>query len=139
MSENTYENATAVFHNFTDKPFIGYWDGRPHTFKPGQQVMMSLSLAEHYAKHLTNSILFEMGQITAMSPKKPLEVKVFMNIFNKACIYNEQNDVQTPTEADIAVHNFKDVTPKVKTKVDNKPQQVIKVPKDDDDDFEDDK
>lgn len=133
------ENATALFYNFTDQPFTGYWDGRPHTFKPGEKFMMSASLAEHYAKHLTNRILFERGQITYMSPKKPLEVPIFMDVFNMACIYSDTAENPSPTDADIQINNFKEPkeTKKVKTSVDNKPPQVLKVPKDDDDDFED--
>ncbi len=131
------DNLTALFYNFTDTPFTGYWDGRPHTFKAGEKVMMSANLAEHYAKHLTNKVLFERGQITYMSPKKPLEVPIFMEVFNKACIYSEETSEQSATDADIAIHNVKNIS-KVKTKVDTKPPQVIKIPKsDDDDDFED--
>lgn len=78
----------ATFHNFTSEPFTGYWNGKPKTFRPGEQVHMSAPLAEHFAKHLTNKVLMGMGGIneTYTSPKNPGQVPVFMDIFRKAFI-----------------------------------------------------
>lgn len=78
----------ATFHNFTSEPFTGYWNGKPKTFRPGEQVHMSAPLAEHFAKHLTNKVLMGMGGIneTYTSPKNPAQVPVFMDIFRKAFI-----------------------------------------------------
>lgn len=83
---------TAIFFNFTDKPFTGYWNGRPHTFKAGEKKYMPQYLAEHFAKHLTNEILTSQEKYAYTSPKKPAEVPEFMNLFKKACIVSETED-----------------------------------------------
>lgn len=76
----------ATFHNFTDTPFTGYWNGKPKTFKPGEQVYMPASLAEHFAKHLTNQELIKAGKEVYTSPKNPGQSPEFMNVFKKAFI-----------------------------------------------------
>lgn len=81
-----------IFHNFTNKPFTGYWNGRAYTFKPGVKKYYSKGIAEHFAKHLTNEVLTESGRETFTSPKKPNEVPVFMEIFNKALLVEEVPD-----------------------------------------------
>jgi hypothetical protein len=84
---------TALFTNFTDKPFTGYWNGKGKTFAPGQSVYMPDYLAQHFAKHLTNRELLRTDSLGNLvhpngdkmtSPKKPQEVSLFMEIFNKA-------------------------------------------------------
>lgn len=81
-----------IFHNFTDKPFTGYWNGKPYTFKPGIKKYYPKGIAEHFAKHLTNEILTAKGLEVYTSPKKPLEVPQFMEVFNKARLYEETPD-----------------------------------------------
>lgn len=78
-----------IFHNFTDKPFTGYWNGRAYTFKPGTKKYYDRLIARHFAKHLTNQVLIEQGKERATSPKKPDEVPEFMNIFHKAFLVEE--------------------------------------------------
>ncbi len=88
-----------IFHNFTDKPFTGYWNGKPITFKPGIKKDYPRLITRHFAKHLTNQILTDGGKDETIkngerytSPKKPDEVPVFMEIFNKAFIVEEIPD-----------------------------------------------
>ena len=78
----------ATFHNFTSEAFVGYWDGKPKTFQPGERVHMPAYLAEHFAKHLTNKELIRKGAKyeTYTSPKNPGQVPEFMDIFRKAFI-----------------------------------------------------
>ena len=90
---------TALFTNFTDQEFIGWWDGKAKKFEPGQSLYMPDYLAQHYAKHLTNrellrtdkhgNLIYKNGE-KFTSPKKPEEVAVFMELFNKA--YTPQED-----------------------------------------------
>lgn len=76
----------ATFFNFTDRPFTGYWNGKGKTFGPGARQLMPAFLAEHFALHLTNQELIRDGKEVYTSPKKPMEVPQFMDIFNKAFI-----------------------------------------------------
>lgn len=76
----------ATFFNFTDKPFTGYWDGKPKTFKAGAKQYMPAWLAEHFAKHLTNQVLIDNKQETYTSPKNPGQVPQFMSVFKKCFI-----------------------------------------------------
>lgn len=78
--------ANATFHNFDDKPFTGYWNGKPKTFKPGERVYMPSYLAEHFAKHLANRYLIEHGKEVYTSPKNPRQAPEFMEVFKKAYI-----------------------------------------------------
>lgn len=79
---------TALFSNFTTEEFIGYWDGKPKKFAPGQSIYMPDYLARHFAKHLVNRELLRPGAYKdgekMTSPKKPEEVPLFMELFNKA-------------------------------------------------------
>jgi len=81
-----------IFHNFTEKPFTGYWNGKAYTFKPGVKKEYVKGIAEHFAKHLANQVLTESGKETFTSPKKPLEVPAFMEVFNKALLTEEIPD-----------------------------------------------
>lgn len=93
---------TALFVNFTTEDFTGYWDGKPKTIKAGQQLWMPDYLASHFAKHLVNRELlrtdasgnpiYKNGE-KMTSPKKPEEVPVFMELFNKAFIPDETEDI----------------------------------------------
>lgn len=75
----------ATFLNFTEKPFTAHWNGKPYTFKPGQKkVGMPDGVAQTFAKHLANQVLTEAGKEVYCSPKKPLQVPEFMNLFNQA-------------------------------------------------------
>src|SRR3990167_2289115 len=84
---------TALFTNWTDEEFTGWWDGKPKKFAPGQSLWMPDYLARHFAKHLTNRELlrkgpdgkpvYERGE-TMTSPKFPEQVPLFQELFNKA-------------------------------------------------------
>lgn len=84
---------TALFTNFTDQEFIGYWDGKGKRFAPGMSLFMPDYLAKHFAKHLVNrellrtdkkgNLVYPNGE-KLTSPKKPEESPIFMELFNKA-------------------------------------------------------
>lgn len=100
---------TALFHNFTNEPFTGYWDGKPRTFKAGESKYMPEYLARHFAKHLTNRELIRLGKETSTSPKFPEQVPDFMEIFNKACII-EQEEEQDALDVEIESKNRKEIS-----------------------------
>lgn len=83
---------TAQFHNFTDKPFTGWWNGKSRVFAPGQKQNMPEYLARHFAKHLANRVLLEKGNETATSPKFPEQVPAFMDEFNKGFQVEDQDE-----------------------------------------------
>ena len=83
---------TALFTNFTDKEFIGHWDGKPRPYPPGKSEYMPDYIAKHFAKHLTNQALINLGQEQKVSPRKPEDVPEFMELFNKAYIPDETAD-----------------------------------------------
>lgn len=99
-----------TFINISNKPFTGYYDGKPHTFKAGQSLMMPDYLAKHYAKHLTNQILLEKGLETATSPKFPDQVPAFWDLFKQICIDNDEPE-KTEAEVQIEVANAKPSAP----------------------------
>jgi len=78
--------SNATFHNFTDRDFVGYWNGKPKTVKAGETFHTQAWLAEHFAKHLTNRELILAGKETATSPKFPAQVPEFMDVFKKCYI-----------------------------------------------------
>lgn len=93
---------TALFTNFTDTEFVGYWDGKAKKFPPGSSVYMPDYLARHFAKHLTNRELLrtdEAGNLVykdgdkMTSPKKPEDVPQFMELFNKAFMPDEMDEL----------------------------------------------
>lgn len=94
----------ATFINFDSEPFTGYWNGRPYTFNPGdKREHLNEAIASHFAKHLANKILTRTGKEQYCSPKKPLEVPEFMNVFNKAFILEgegAQFDAETGLQID---------------------------------------
>ena len=91
---------TALFTNFTNQEFTGWWDGKSKKFAPGQSLYMQDFLARHFAKHLANrellrkdangNLVYPEGE-KMTSPKKPEDAPLFMDLFNKA---------YTPDEAD---------------------------------------
>lgn len=92
---------TALFTNFSDQPFTGYWGGKGKTFKPGQSVYMPDYLAAHFAKYLANQELLSMKPDGSpkykdgekmTSPKKPQDVPLFMELFNKAYMPEETEE-----------------------------------------------
>src|SRR3990167_49054 len=92
---------TALFTNFTDYEFIGYWDGKPKKFAPGQSIWMPDYLAKHFAKHLSNRELLRLDKNgnpiykdgeKMTSPKNPEQVPLFMELYNKAYTPNEEVD-----------------------------------------------
>lgn len=135
---------TALFTNFSDQPFTGYWDGKPKTFKPGQALYMPAYLAEHYAKHLTNrellrlkpdgSPVYKDGE-KLTSPKKPKDVPQYMELFNRA--YQEDQDEEMVAAGD-------DIDVAIETSNRNRgtdsgadEAQIIVPPADDEDDNDD--
>lgn len=92
----------ATFHNFTNEPFTGYWNGKPKTFKAGEKQYMPAWLAEHFAKHLTNRVLIENKQETYVSPKNPGQVPQFMAVFKKAFIPDAPNTGGNEVDDEIA-------------------------------------
>lgn len=136
---------TALFHNFTQDDFTGYWDGKPKTIKSGEKLYMPDYLAKHFAKHLTNRELLKRGQNTKVSPKKPNEVPEFMELFNKACIMEEtheemgSNKDDIDTLIDVANKNresYEEMKKKAQQPQDPTQPQYVIPPDDDEDDFE---
>lgn len=128
----------ALFYNFTNKPFTGYWDGKPTTFKAGEKKYMEDWRAKHFAKHLVNQVLLEQGKENSTSPKFPEQVPDFFNLFNKACIVEaDQDENQDASDLIHKQHEPSSNLPgnpaKVPTIVDNKEPQIIKGPDDDED------
>jgi len=85
--------STALFTNFSKEEFEGFWNGKGRKFQPGQSMHMPDYLAKHFAKHLTNrelirkddkgSLIYSEGE-KMTSPKRPEDVPLFMDLFNKA-------------------------------------------------------
>lgn len=93
---------TALFTNFTEEEFTGFWDGKGKKFAPGQSLWMPDYLARHFAKHLTNRELLRVdgnGNLIhkngekMTSPKKPEEVPMFMELFNKAYTPDDMDEL----------------------------------------------
>ena len=100
---------TALFTNFTSEEFTGWWDGKAKKFEPGQSLYMPDYLAQHYAKHLTNrellrtdkhGNLIHKGGDKFTSPKRPSDVPLFMELFNKAYTPTEEESIEG-TKSDI--------------------------------------
>jgi len=153
---------TALFTNFTDQPFTGYWNGKAKTFKPGETLYMPDYLAKHFAKHLTNKELLRtdksgnlihFGGDKATSPRVKInketgeefiENTLFLSFFNKA--YQPDNGEQLgdkeediDTIIDLAQKNStknkaKKSTKHEEVKTENE-VQIVNPPADDDDDF----
>lgn len=130
-------NNEALFFNFTNKPFTGYWDGKARTFKAGAKMYMEEWRARHYAKHLTNQVLLELGKENATSPKFPNQVPEFMEIFNKAFIKEEDQMEENIDASDLINKQHQAKKAEVEpTIVDKEEPQVIAVPEEDEEEFE---
>ena len=120
------QNRTALFHNFSDSEFIGYWNGRGRKFAPGAKVFMPLWQAEHYAKHLANQILLKRGDpksVAATSPKEPKDVPLFNELFIKACVLQDDGGMSAEDSA-IDLANRPQLVQE-KTPLDAKEPQII--------------
>ena len=96
-----FKMKTALFTNFTDADFTGYWDGKGKKFIPGQSLYMPDYLARHFAKHLTNRELLKVDKNGTLvykdgekmtSPKNPEQSPIFMKIFNQAYTPDEEEE-----------------------------------------------
>lgn len=136
---------TALFTNFSNEDFTGYWDGKGKTFKAGQSMYMPDYLAQHFAKHLTNrellrlkpdgSPVYKDGE-KMTSPKKPEQVPLFMELFDKAYTPDEDeplNHEGDSIDASIATAN-KNREKRNAEKQDPNGPQIILPPEDDEDD-----
>lgn len=115
--------ANATFHNFSDEPFTGYWNGKPKTFKAGERVYMPGYLAEHFAKHLANRELIKQGKETYTSPKFPAQVPLFMEVFNKAYLPDAPRKNESEIDAEIARANAESGMPSMSIEV-KKPSSI---------------
>jgi hypothetical protein len=127
---------TALFHNFTSEPFTFYWDGKPHTTKPGEKLYMPEYLARHAAKHLTNQELLKKGMENYTSPKRQEDVPEFMKLFNKACIIakDAQENDEVGSALEVMNPGRKEVV--VPPELAGKKPQIINSPDTDEDDEE---
>ena len=140
---------TALFTNFTDQPFTGYWNGKGRSFQAGESKHMPQYLAEHFAKHLVNrELLTVVGQDKDRnpilkypngdkftSPKFPNQVPVFMELFNKAVTILGDEDIgehADPVETQISILN-KDKTKSSKQDP-TEPQLIVPPDFDEEDD-----
>lgn len=134
-----YSMKTALFHNFSNETFVGYWNGRPRKFEPGESLYMPDYLAKHFAKHLTNrellrvdrkgNPLYKDGE-KCTSPKKPEENQLFMELFNKACLPADEeggSEEKDPVDVEIEIAN-KNRGKKTKQKDDSDDEEKDKKP-----------
>ena len=99
---------TALFTNFSNELFRGYWDGKGRDFQAGEAQYMPDYLAKHFALGLANRELQKLGKERATSPKKPEEVPEFMAVFNQAYAPDEDvelGDGKDAVEVQIAIAN----------------------------------
>ena len=148
---------TALFTNWTQEDFIGYWDGKAKRIKAGQSIWMPDYLAKHFAKHLTNRELVrtdEKGNLVHKngdkytSPKKPDQVPVYTELFEKAYQEEKMEDEMGSEKDDVDAlidsankNREKENSPKEQVKKEEKEQDPTKpqtvVSPDFDDDEED--
>lgn len=84
---------TALFVNFSDEAFTGFWNSQPYEFSPGQSMYMEYWKAKHFAKHLVNRELLKLPEGEKhQSPKNPEQDPLFMDLFNKA-VFDQDHDV----------------------------------------------
>jgi len=149
---------TALFTNFSNEEYTGYYDGKPRTFAPGESLYMPDYLARHYAKHLVNRELLRRlpdgrpvypdGE-KMTSPKFPKQVPLFMELFNKAYVIDgsdelgqgeTSNDAEEAVIASVNKNKTRTSTRKPKAKAESKKQNPdepqIVVPADFDEDEE---
>ena len=96
---------TALFQNWTEETFTGWWDGKSRKFPPGKSEWMPDYLAKHFAKHLANRELLRTGADGKLihengekytSPKFPEQVPKFMELFSKAYQEEESETIEEP-------------------------------------------
>lgn len=134
----------AIFRNFTDKPFVGYWNGRKRTFKPGSETFMEEGLARHFAKHLTNDVLLNEPDKAKRklnesytSPKNPEQVPAFWEVFSQAFEIDAESEDMDADEAAIEAANHRSVSSDLPArKSPSKDKAIIIEPPEDDEDFE---
>lgn len=90
---------SALFTNWTTEEFSCAWDGKIRKYNPNESEYLPDSLAQHYAKHLTNrellrkdsngNYIYKDGE-KATSPKFPEQNPIYMQLFNKAYTPGEQ-------------------------------------------------
>jgi len=159
---------TALFKNWTEEEFTGHWNGKPRTFEPGESIYMPEFLARHFAKYLTNRELLRVnskgiprykGGEKMTSPKKPEDVPLFMELFNKAFQLDDDTEEDKKDDIDTLINvanknrkagkgNKGEENPEEEKKADKKPEtkankknkaqdtnepQIIDVPDDEDD------
>ena len=143
-----FMSETALFTNFTNQEFIGYWDGKPRKFAPGQSMYLPDSLAQHYAATLTNrellrtdsngTLIYKDGE-KMTSPKKPEEVPLYMELFNKAYAPVEDKTPEKKSDLDTEIdvlnrNKTKELSDKEKKQDPKKPQVILPPDFDEDDD-----
>jgi len=120
----------AIFTNFTDEEFEGFWDGRGRKYPPGKSEKMPDFLARHFAKHLTNKELLRTNKKGDLvhkngdkmtSPKRPEDAPMFMELFNKAYTpIQEQEIIETKQSlADMVEEVSEPSTGELQTPVDD--------------------
>ena len=124
---------TALFVNFTNEDFTGFWDGTGKNIKAGESLYMPDYLARHFANHLTNRELIKKNTKageTSTSPKKPEDVPAFMELFNKAyipeeveTITQEKDDINVQIE--VANKNKRKELKETKKQDPNGPQVIL--------------
>lgn len=92
---------TALFVNFTDQEFVGYWNGKGRKYPAGTSEYMPDYLARHFAKHLVNRELLRTKSDGSLihkdgdkmtSPKRPEDFPLFTQLFNKSYIPDNVED-----------------------------------------------
>jgi hypothetical protein len=101
---------SALFINWTEKDFTGYWNGKGKEVKAGEKLWMPDYLARHFAKHLTNrellktdsngNLIYKDGD-KMTSPKFPEQVPLYVELFNKAFQMDETEDMMGDKKDDI--------------------------------------
>ena len=146
-STKNMSHKSALFTNYTNEEFTGYWDGKAKKFKAGESLWMPDYLARHFAKHLTNQELQRVNEAGSLivpngdkftSPKNPDQVPQFMQLFNQAYTPEEETEGIDPTDIgndDDDVEELIDSSNKNRAaKVKGKTKATKKIVVDDDDD-----
>lgn len=100
-------SANAWFTNIDTEPFGITWNGKTRLVQPGETKLFPSWYAEHGAKHLTNHMLLKSGKPgyeNYTSPKRPSEVPVYMEFFNKIYkLYGTTEEAQKHDELDAEI------------------------------------
>jgi len=150
---NKIMKKSALFTNFTNQEFIGWWDGKSRKYPPGKSEWMPDYLAQHFALGLTNQELIRVDKRgnpiykdgeKFTSPKFPEQVPLFMKLFNQAYkpeeseeeeIGDNNNDIESLIDS---VNKNKEVDrlKSSKNQDPTKPQVIIPPDFDEDDESE---